>query len=128
MLKEIKTQYENKCKKCDRDIKKGWIAYVNMDATPKEIFCKPCGQELNKLEESKEKVGEQPVSGVERLMDMIGELASTLNFQGDLLAQIEENLRDMHRDIASIDNRVRDAIKPAVEKEPEIKKETKTKK
>lgn len=128
MLKEIKTSYENKCNKCGREIKKGWTAFADMDASPKQIFCKPCGQELKRLEESKEKVGEQPVSGVERLMDMIGELASTLNFQGDLLAQIEENMRDMHRDIVSIDNRVRDAIKPEVEKVPEAKKETKTKK
>lgn len=50
---EIKTQYDgNKCSKCGREIKKGWTAYMDADASPKKIYCQPCGKPLASQKDS----------------------------------------------------------------------------
>jgi len=92
MLKEVKTRYIKNCAKCGREIKVGWTAYFNPDT--KELFCKPCGQIINK--ENPESVtkseGTASDSQFDMLLDMLSKQSEQLSIASIALCLLREQI------------------------------------
>lgn len=45
-LKAIKTQYDGKCASCGIEIRKGWDVFIDMNTSPKKLYCKNCAPKI----------------------------------------------------------------------------------
>lgn len=111
-LKEIKTRYAGKCKKCDRDIKVGWTVFF--DAITKDVYCKPCGEILKQKEEVLTSKDDTKTS---RAMDLLESMDAQIVLQGNMLASMDDRFRDLQKDFNAHDNFVRKNLKPTTKKE-----------
>ena len=119
MLKEIKARYATQCAKCKRDIREGWTIFFNPD--DKKIYCKPCGAPMLKaqIEEAK-KNPKTTESGTKAGMEMLNELVSQARLNSDLLASLDDKVRDLMVDISHLDAYIKDAKKPASTKPKKV--------
>ena len=112
MLKEIKTRYATNCAKCNREIKAGWTVFFNPD--DKKIYCKPCGTPMQKteIEEAKKNPKTQKTDkgvGIELLVASVAQ--ARLN--GDLLASLDDRIKNLCLDVSHLDSFIRDIKKVA---------------
>ena len=110
MLKEIKAKYATSCAKCKRDIRESWTIYFNPD--DKKTYCKPCGAPMLKAQEEEAKKSPKleessKSAGMELLNDLIGQ--ARLN--GDLLASLDNKVRDLCLDVSHLDAYIREVKK-----------------
>lgn len=113
MLKEIKTRYATTCAKCKREIKEGWTVFFNPD--DKKVYCKPCGTPMQKIEAEEAKKNpntSEPDKSVG--MELLNVLVSQTKLNGDLLASLDDKIRELVVDISHLDNYIRDMKKAAV--------------
>lgn len=96
-LKEITVRYATKCAKCNRDIKVSWTAYF--DPTTKVTYCKYCKDKISTVEATADKNDG---------MAMFEAMQTLLVLQGDILANIDSQLRDIQKDLTAHDNLLRD--------------------
>ena len=112
MLTEIKARYATNCAKCKREIKEGWTVYFNPDG--KKVYCKPCGTPMQKAEaEETKKNTKTPENSKNAGMEILNELVSQSKLNSDLLASLDDKVRDLISDVTHIDTYIRAAKKPA---------------
>ena len=106
MLKEIKTRYAAQCAKCNRDIREGWTVYFKPET--KKVYCKPCGKPMADKEAAE---GEQTGESKDKSggMKLLEDLFAQSLLHGELLAKLEEQIRDLIKDISGLDNYIRQA-------------------
>lgn len=100
-LKEIKTRYSGKCAKCDREIKQGWTVFF--DAKTKNVYCKPCGEILTK---SSTGLAEEKSDNKSEAMKLLEDISSQLVLTNDVLASLENQIRDLNTDLFKYDEKV----------------------
>ena len=112
MLKEVKSRYAGTCNKCNRELKIGWTVFFNPD--DKKTYCKPCGTHLQKGEVQEDNTNSK-ATAVDKSagMKIIEELISISRLNSDLLASLDDKVRDLIVDVAHLDNYIRDAKKVA---------------
>ena len=112
MLKEIKARYATQCAKCKRVIREGWTIFFNPD--DKKTYCKPCGAPMLKAQtEEAKKNPEKPETSKNAGMEIINALIGQARLNGDLLASLDDKVRDLITDVSHLDAYIRDAKKAA---------------
>ena len=96
-LKEIKTRYEAKCNKCNRDIRVGWIVYY--DASAKVVYCKPCAEILLLRKPEQNGSSQGADSDTELLLN---ELAGNIKLHNDMMGQFSLSLKAINESLAEI--------------------------
>lgn len=94
-LKEVKvSKYGGKCAKCERELKVGWSIFFNPDT--KDIYCKPCGTQLQKLGPE---ISKSEASISDAQFDI---LLDILSKHGDQLAAINSQVNTMSADLLNV--------------------------